>query len=151
VRTRLIVLGAVLFAAGCGGSSSKSSKPQPRPTTTTPAPPATATTRFVKATLVTPTHTPKVNVKWRYTVSVTDRAGRALSGKLTIQIVDPLGAPHAVQYDDTKKDITRRPFKGRFRDYLEFPGSSRGYKLTFRVIATTSKGKVDLTYPVTPR
>lgn len=150
MRVRLTVLGAVLLAAGCGGSSPKSSKPAPPPPPP-PAPPATASAGAVKATLVAPTHNPKINAKWRYTVKVTDRRGRPLSGRLTVQIVDPLGTAHAVQYDDTKQNITRRPFRGTFRDYAEFPADARGFRLTFRVIAATSKGKVSLTYPVTPR
>jgi hypothetical protein len=145
----LPVLGAVLLAAGCGGSGSKSSKAPPPPPP--PAPPATASTGAVKATLLAPTHSPKINEKWRYAVKVTDRRGTPLSGKLTVQIVDPIGSVHAVQYDDTNKNITRRPFRGTFRDYLEFPSDSRGFRLTFRVIAATSKGLVSLTYPVTPK
>ncbi len=105
----------------------------------------------VKATLLAPTHAPKIKAKWRYTVKVTDLGGRPLSGRLTIQIVDPIGTAHAVQYDDTKQDIAARPFAGRFRDYVEFPGDSRGFRLTFRVIVKTAKGRVTLTYPVTPR
>lgn len=105
----------------------------------------------VKATLLAPTHTPKVNANWRYTVKVTDRAGHPLAGRLTIEIVDPIGTAHAVQYDDTKEDIVSRPFKGSFRDYAAFPADSRGFRLTFRVIAKTSKGRVTLTYPITPR
>lgn len=151
MRARLTVLGAILLAAGCGGSGSRSSKPPPPPPPPPAAPPATATAGAVKATLVAPTHTPKVNAKWRYTVKVTDRQGRLLSGKLTVQIVDPLGTAHAVQYDETKQNITRRPFKGTFRDYVQFPADGRGFRLTFRVIAATSRGKVSLTYPVTPR
>jgi hypothetical protein len=148
---RLTVLGAVLLAAGCGGSGPKSSKPPPPPPPPPPAPPATASTGAVRATLVAPTHTPKVNATWRYTVKVTDRGGHRLSGKLTVQIVDPIGTVHAVQYDDTKQDITRMPFDGTFRDYVQFPPDGRGFRLTFRVIARTSKGMVSLTYPVTPR
>ena len=153
MRMRLTVFATVVLAAGCGGS--KSSKPSPHtvapPPATTSAAPATATAGPVKATLQAPTHTPKINLKWRYTVKVSDRHGRLLRGKITVQIVDPLGTAHAVQYDDTKKDITNRPFPGVFRDYLEFPADSRGYKLTVRAIAKTSNGQVTITYPVTPR
>lgn len=153
MRVRLAVFATVLLAAGCGGS--KTSKPPPhtvvpQPATTT-APPATATAGPVKATLEAATHSPKINLKWRYTVKVSDRRGRLLRGKITVQIVDPLGTAHPAQYDNTKKDITNRPFPGVFRDYLEFPADSRGYKLTVRAIAKTSKGQVTITYPVTPR
>jgi hypothetical protein len=105
----------------------------------------------VKATLFAPTRQPKVNARWSYRVRVTDTRGRKLAGKITVQIVDPLGQAHAVTYDDTKRNIAGMKFSGDFRDYLEFPSDSSGYTLTFRVIAKTAKGKVEITYPVTPK
>ncbi len=105
----------------------------------------------MKATLFAPTHEPKINAKWRYRLKVTDRRGRLLRGKVTAQIIDPLGAPHPVQYDDTHRDITGMPFRGVFRDYVEFPRDSRGQRLTFRVLVKTARGNVDITYPITSR
>jgi hypothetical protein len=103
----------------------------------------------VEARLYAPTRTPKANAKWRYRVVVTDKKGRKLAGTITVQIVDPLGQAHAATYDDTTKPITNMPFRGQFRDYVEYPSDSRGYTLTFRVIAKTPKGPVTVTYPVT--
>ena len=77
--------------------------------------------------------------------------GRKLAGKITVQIVDPLGQAHAATYDDTTKPITNLPFRGQFQDYVEYPADSRGYTLTFRVIAKTPKGTVTITYPVTAK
>jgi hypothetical protein len=153
VRARLTVLGAVLLVAGCGGSGSKppTPPPTPPPTQTGPAPPATAKAGDVKATMIAPGHTVKVNAYWRYRVKVTDRAGHPLSGKITVQIVDPLGRPHPATYDNTNKPITRFPFRGSFHDYLQFPASGRGFQLTIRVIVKTAKGAVTLSYPVTPK
>ena len=105
----------------------------------------------MNATLYAPTRKPKANAKWRYRVVVTDANGKRLAGKITVQIVDPLGQAHSVDYDDTKKPITNMAFDGVFRDYAEFPPDARGFTLTFRVIAKTDKGKVTITYPVTPR
>ena len=150
MRARLTVLGAVLLVSGCGGSSTSTTttKPSPPPG---PPPPATVTSGKVKATLFAPTRTPKANAKWYYRVVVTDTKGRKLAGKITVQIVDPLGQAHAVDYDDTTKPITNMPFRGQFRDYVEFPPDSRGFTLTFRVIAKTPKGTVTITYPVTTK
>jgi hypothetical protein len=152
MRARLTVLGAVMLLTGCGGSgTTTTTKPPPPPPPARPAPPATVTSGQVKATLVAPTRKPKANAKWRYVVKVTDTNGRSLAGKITVQIVDPLGQAHAVDYDETKKPVTNMPFRGTFRDYVEYPLDSRGFTLTFRVIAKTAKGKVTLTYPVTPQ
>jgi hypothetical protein len=150
MRARLTVLGAVLVVSGCGGSkATTTSKPPPPPPG--PPPPATVTAGKVKATFVAPTRAPKVNAKWIYHVRVTDLQGHSLSGKITVQIVDPLGQAHAVDYDDTKKPITNMRFNGAFHDDAEFPPDSRGFTLTFRVIAKTAKGTVTITYPVTPK
>jgi hypothetical protein len=153
MRARLTVLGAVLLVSGCGGSSTTTTttKPPPPPPPPGPAPPATVTAGQVKATLYAPTRTPKANAKWRYRVVVTDTKGGKLAGKITVQIVDPLGQAHAATYDDTTKPITNMPFRGQFRDYVEYPPDSRGYTLTFRVIAKTPKGTVTITYPVTAK
>jgi len=104
----------------------------------------------VKATLTAPTRHPKVNANWHYVVRVTNTKGRLLPGKITAQIVDPLGQAHAVDYDDTKKPTTNMRFHGTFQDNVQFPPDAKGYTLTFRVIAKTAKGTVTITYPVTP-
>jgi len=149
MRARLTVLGAVLLVSGCGGSSTTTTtKPPPPPGL---PPPATVTAGAVKATLFAPTRRPKANARWTYRVRVTDTKGRKLGGKITVQIVDPLGQAHAVTYDDTKRNIEGMRFSGDFRDYLEYPSDSRGYTLTFRVIVKTAKGSVEITYPITPR
>jgi hypothetical protein len=152
MRVRLTVLGAVLLVSGCGGSSTSTTTTRPPPPPPPgPPPPATVTSGKVRATLYAPTRTPKANAKWRYRVVVTDTKGRRLAGKITVQIVDPIGQAHAVDYDDTTKPIVNMPFRGQFRDYVEYPPDSRGYTLTFRVIAKTPKGTVTVTYPVTTK
>lgn len=103
----------------------------------------------VRATLTAPTHTPKVKVRWSYSVRVT-RAGAPVAGRITVQIVDPLGGVHPVKFGLTTTDITRRPFKGVFRDFVIWPGSSRGVPLTFRVIVATAYGRRVIRYRVTP-
>ena len=85
-----------------------------------------------KATLKAPTTQPKVNVKWRYSITVTDLKGRPIRATVTAVVVDPLGTAHAIDYGPTgppnpgpAKPITNWPFKGTFRDYIIFPEDAR--------------------------
>jgi hypothetical protein len=121
VRSRTAILVLTLLAAGCGGGKSS--------TTATTARPA------LKVSIGAATHHPKVNSRWGYEVKAPGR------GKLTVQIVDPIGGVHPVQYDGTKRNVTGFPFHGVFRDYLEFPPDSRGYRLTVRATVKTAKGQ----------
>ena len=111
---------------------------------------ATVATSPVKATLSAPGHTPKVNTKWHYTLRVT-QGGKPVSGRLTAQIVDPIGGTHPVLFGATKKPITNRAFKGTFRDYIVWTGESRGVPLTLRLTVRAGTAKKVLTYGVTAR
>ena len=104
----------------------------------------------VKATLTAPTHTPKVNTRWYYTLRVTD-GGKPASARLTAQIADPLGGMHPVLFGATKKPITNRPFKGTFRDYIVWTAESRGVPLMLRLTVHVGAAKKVLTYGVTAR
>lgn len=104
----------------------------------------------VKLTVAAPGHTPKINVHWNYTVRVTV-GGKPAAGKITEQIVDPVGGHHPVQFGKGTKNITSWPFKGEFRDFIVWPASSRGVPLRFRVIVVVGKVKRVVDYAVTPR
>jgi len=104
-----------------------------------------------KATFNAPTHTPKVNAKWFYTVRVTNLHGKPIRATITSQIVDPYGGVHAVQFRNTGKNITNRPFTGVFRDYNQYPPESQGIRLTFRVTVKALGGRRVLTYWVKAR
>jgi hypothetical protein len=97
-----------------------------------------------------PGHTPKINVKWFYTVRVT-RGGRPVAARLTEQMVDPLGGKHPVEVGPSTKKITNLPIKGVYRDYIIWPKSARGIPLTFRVIVTVGSSKKVVDYHVVPR
>jgi len=104
-----------------------------------------------KVTLTAGTHTPKAKVQWRYSVHATV-AGKPVAARITVQIVDPIGGSHPVEYGDTTRKIVDRPFKGTFRDFVRWPAESSGIPLTFRVtVEPTGGGKKVLTYRVTPR
>jgi hypothetical protein len=135
MRRALLLL--ALLALLAAGSSSGAAKPQ----------------QF-KATLTAATHTPKVNVTWRYRVRVTDPKGHPIWARITSQIVDPLGTAHLVEFDGTGHNpfVKNYRFFGNFCDSVLWPTSSAvGVTLTFRTVIVTAKGRQVLTYSVTPR
>jgi hypothetical protein len=104
-----------------------------------------------KAKLTAPTHHPKAATKWFYTIVVTDLAGKPIKARITVQIVDPLGSVHPVQYDNTKKNLTNWPINGRFHDRIIWPKSSAiGINLTLRITIKAAGGKTVLNYLVQP-
>lgn len=103
----------------------------------------------LKVAVSAPGHTPKINTHWNYTVRAT-RDGRPVAGRLTEQIVDPIGGAHPVQFGKSTKNITNWPFNGVFKDYIIWPASSRGVPLKLRVVVRTGATKKVVTYSVTP-
>lgn len=97
-----------------------------------------------------PGHTPRINTHWNYVVRFTV-GGKPAAGKLTEQIVDPIGGKHVVEFGKSTKKILRWPFTGTFRDFLVFPASSRGIPLTFRVTVVGGGRTHVVNYPITPR
>ena len=135
-RTFLVALAALLLAAGCGGKTS-SHGAVARPTAQPP--PAQFT-----AKLRAPTHTPKANANWRWSLTVRDLQGHPL--KTTVEVQFLFGG-QVVGRDSPR---TRR-FVGSFSDTLQWPAQSVGQPLTFRLVVTTSKGTTNVDYPVQVR
>jgi hypothetical protein len=86
----------------------------------------------INAKLTAPATEPKVNVKWPYSIRVTDLKGKAVRATVTAVVVDPLGTVHPIDYGPTgppnpgpPKPVTKWPFKGTFRDYMIFPPESK--------------------------
>jgi hypothetical protein len=104
----------------------------------------------VRMTIAGSGHTPRINTHWPYTVRVyvSGVPARAL---LTMQIVDPIGGVHPVQFGRTTKNVTNWPIKGVFRDYIIWPAESRGIRLKLRAKVVTAKGRASVTYAVVPR
>ena len=98
-----------------------------------------------RAVLTAATHTPKVNAKWYYTIRAT-RNGKPIRATLTVQIVDSFGGVHAVQFDNTTKNIVNKPFTGTFRDYVQLPPESRAFKVTLRAIVRAAGGRITLAW-----
>ena len=103
----------------------------------------------LQVTVAAPSHTPKVGVHWNYVVHAT-RGGRPVAGRITEQIVDPVGGHHPVEFGKSTKPITNRPFTGTFRDFIVWPPTSRGVPLRFRVIVTVGATRKIVDYTVTP-
>ena len=112
-----------------------------------------------KVTLKAPAANPKVNVKWHYSITVTDLKGRPLKATVTASLIDPLGSIHPIDYGPSKPEprpIKNWPFKGTFRDYITFPPDARGIlSSTLRwAVKVKLDGKVRtkvLTRKVTPK
>ena len=90
--------------------------------------PVAGATVGIKATLKAPATQPKVNVKWPYSIKVTDLTGKAVRATVTAVVIDPLSTVHPMDYGPTgppnpgpPKPIKNWPFKGTFRDYITFP------------------------------
>jgi hypothetical protein len=101
-----------------------------------------------KATLKAPAANPKVNVKWYYSIRVTDLKGKPISATVTAQIRDPFGGLHPVDYGPTQKPIVNFPFRGTFRDYITFTPESKGLQLTILWTVKAKGGKRILTRKV---
>lgn len=94
--------------------------------------PAAGAATGIRATLKAPAAEPVVNVKWPYSIKVTDLKGKALRATVTAVVIDPLGTVHPMDYGPTgppnpgpPKPIKNWPFKGTFRDYILFPTDAR--------------------------
>jgi hypothetical protein len=104
----------------------------------------------VTATVSSPSHTPKINTHWYYTVRAM-QAGKLVAGSLTAQIVDPVGGVHPVVFGSSTKPVTNLPFNGSIRNFIIWPASSRGIPLKVRVVVKVGSTKHTISYAVTPR
>ncbi|HEX6491011.1 MAG TPA: hypothetical protein VF002_06525 [Gaiellaceae bacterium] len=131
-----------LAAAGCGSGAHS----QPRTHAAMRPKPAS-----FRLALSAPTHTPRVGPKWWYVIRATATGGRPLSGRLTVEVVDPLGTAHPAQVGTSTRPLANYPFNGRYRDFAQWPAASRGYRLVFRVTVAAAGGRRSVRYWVRPR
>ena len=124
-----------LVAAGCGGSHSSATTTAPRPTSP------------FRAVLHAPTHTPKAGEPWLYSVRVTDRQGRPIRARITMQVlfggvpVGKVDAGKTFSFVGTWREPKRSP--------LIWPARSRGRPLTFEAIVTARGATKRIDYTVT--
>jgi hypothetical protein len=92
-------------------------------------------------------HTPKVNERWPWSIKVTTPAGKPLAATISAVVVDPVGGVHPVEFGCCKnRFITNVKIKGAFRDYVQYPISAKGYRITFKVTVKTALGTKAVTY-----
>jgi hypothetical protein len=97
-------------------------------------------------------HTPKVNARWPWSIAVSTAVGRPLPATVSAAVVDPLGGVHPVEYGCCKgKFITNVMIKGHFADFVQFPLSAKGFRLTFRVTVKSRLGTRVVNYWVKTR
>src|ERR687887_1621975 len=143
----LVILACAAGAAGCGGTNHAEPAAAPPPGTF----PRRLPPRF-RVSLSAPTHTPRAGAaKWWYVVRATTLAGRPLSGRLTVAVVDPLGTAHYAEVGTTRRKLRNYPFAGRYRDFAQWPAASRGFRLTFRVTVRSLGRSRTVSYWVKPR
>ena len=117
-----------------------------------PAAATALTTSGPRVVFRAPTHTPKVNVRWPWSIAVSTQAGAPLAATISVVIVDPIGGVHPVEYDCCKnKFITNVKIKGRFADKVIYPLASRGYRVVFRVTVKTRLGTRAVNYWIKAR
>jgi hypothetical protein len=105
----------------------------------------------LEASLTAPGHTPKVKTAWNYTVTAA-RGGKPVRATLTVQIVDPVGGIHPVDFAKSTKPIENWPFDGKFHDFITWPPDSAvGFGLTLRVTVKSGGQTKVIAYKVTPR
>lgn len=92
-------------------------------------------------------HTPRVNERWPWSIRVTTAAGKPLAATISAVVVDPIGGVHPVEYGCcAKKFVTNVKIKGTFRDFVQYPLSAKGYRITFKVTVKTALGTRAVTY-----
>ena len=125
----LAVLGS-LAVTGCGGS-------KPTPAQSTPAPPAS-----IHATLAGESHHPVAGRRWHYRVTVTDAAGKPLTGTETTHYTfggAVVGTEHPENVNFSR---------GVYNDTIEFPPAAVGHPLELEVVVHTDAGSATVSWPI---
>jgi hypothetical protein len=137
---RAVVAGAglVLALAGCGGGHAR------RPAVKKPAP----APKF-SAILTAPTHRPKANTPWRYTIYVTDLHGRPIAARVRMQVLFS-GFP-AGQVDNGKTFSFAGTWREPQNSPVIWPPASRGRALTFEALVTARGQTKKLDYAIRVR
>ena len=102
----------------------------------------------IKVTISAPVK-PKVNVPWKYTVTVKNAKGKLVAAKLSMVVIDPLGTAHPVEFFKKKTFVTNVAIKGVFRDKIIWPPASVGYPLKLRATVKVSGRTVKKTLALT--
>jgi hypothetical protein len=110
----------------------------------------------IRATLSTSSTKPLAETPWRYTVVVKDRAGKALTARMRLQVLS--GSTVVRCWKRTRLVVcsnagagTWIAFTGRRTGVIRWPAQSAGEKLTFQAIVVSGTRSLRLRTPVTVR
>jgi hypothetical protein len=135
-----------LALAACGGSSSRTSSTHTATAAPQPSGPASQITSGpVRGKLAGENHAPRLKQNWTYTVTVTDAAGRPLSGTVVTEFT------FDGQVVGRETPPTHKLSGGRLRDTITFPPASLGQPIAVQTVVHTPRGSITLSWPVTPR
>ena len=146
---RLALLVVPLALAACG--SSKESAPtttvvptQPPattpPATTSPAVPAQHPVKGkIKVAVKAPTHRPKANAPWHYSVAVTAK-GKPQPARIYLQIM--------YRGNSVGNIGTHIVPNGKWAETIRWPAASRGHNLVFSVRAVSNGRFAEAKYPI---
>lgn len=104
-----------------------------------------------QATLTPAGRHPAIGTRWPYAVKVAGPSGKPLAARITVQVVDPIGVVHPVEFYANKRHVTNVLFRGTFRDAVKWPSESRGFELKLRVTIRVGTARRVLSYALTPR
>jgi hypothetical protein len=102
-----------------------------------------------KATLIAPTHHPRVNHPWPITIRATDRRRHAIRARLTMRFL--LNGIPVGKVDKGRVYTFVGTWRERKGQEIEFPPASRGQRLTFQALVTARRRTIKLNYWVMPR
>ncbi len=93
---------------------------------------------------------PVANKNWSFTVTVTNAAGKALSGTVEIEFTAPkLGFKNPVGYDGKNPKAATHAFThGRWQETLTFPTQAAGEPLMVQAVVRTKSGSITLDWPI---
>jgi hypothetical protein len=102
-----------------------------------------------KATLIAPTHRPRVNRPWPITIRATDLQGHPIRARLTMRFL--FGGIPVGKVDNGRVYTFVGTWRERKGQEIEFPAASRGQRLTFQALVTARGRTIKLNYWVMPR
>ncbi len=134
------LLGLALLA-GCGGAGGGASSATSTHASAATPPGGHAVAAGPRVVLHAPTHTPRANAPWVYSISAHDVDGRPLPGVARVEFT------FVGQVVGRDTPLTHR-FVGAYHELLRWPAKSEGYPLAFQATVHTSEGTRTLVYQV---
>lgn len=149
IATAVVVPALALGLAACGGSSSgsttsgsstmKTATTTPTTSTGTSTTPSTA----LHVALTTGGPNPVANKPWRYTVRVSDAAGKLVSATVHAQVLS-----QGTVVGQIDNGAVHSAPSGVWTELVTWPPASVGEPLTFQVVVTANGTTTSVNYPI---